>query len=62
MPDFVAHVGEERRLELVGLLGPLLGGDQLLLGLFERRDVVIDSQHVDHLLLRPVFAADEVAF
>ena len=56
----MAHVGQEGRFELVGLLGALLGGDQLLFGLLECRDVVIDPQHVDDLFPGAVVPADEV--
>ena len=61
--DFVAHVGQERRLEFVGLLGALLRFAQLLLlGAFEFADVVVDARQVDHALLRTVVAAEQVDF
>ncbi len=49
--DFVAHVGQEFRLGLVGLLGGVLRGDQLFLDLLALGDVLGDAAIGDQLAL-----------
>ena len=48
--DFVAHVGEEFRLGLVGVFGRVLGGDDFLLDLPALGDVLADAAIADERL------------
>ena len=56
----MAHVSQESRLQTIQFFRFITGNNQFLFSLFQRRDVIIDTQHLNNTVLRTIISDHNV--